>query len=273
MSDLTGEAEKSATVKLALRNHLLTLRRNLPASARQIAAQNLQDQILTLVRLTRPSTIAAYIPIGAEPGGSDLLTVLTQPAPPAPPSPLGPLGPPSPLGPLGPRILLPILLPDNDLDWAEHPSSPPAETSPPSAQLADPRPTGALIAGPRGLLEPSGPRLGPAAITTADLILVPALAADSRGHRMGRGGGSYDRALARLQPELRHDRPTRWAQRMSPGDPTDSGSALPVPLVVALLHDWELIDEVPTEAHDRLVHATMTPTRGFVLSREAEWTK
>ena len=85
------------------------------------------------------------------------------------------------------------------------------------------------------MLEPGGPRLGKGAIATADVVIVPALAVDPRGGRLGQGGGSYDRALAR----------------------TRDGT-----LVVALLHDDELLAEaVPTAGHDRPVGAVVTPRR------------
>jgi 5-formyltetrahydrofolate cyclo-ligase len=192
MSDLTAEAEKSRAAKVALRSRMLTARRLLDASAQRQAAALLQDQTLSFVRREHPSTIAAYVPVGPEPGGPEL---------------------PSLLAGTGARVLLPVLLPDNDLDWA----------------LFSPD----LASGPRGLLEPTGPRLGP--LLSADLILVPALAVDRAGRRMGRGGGSYDRALARATG-----------------------------LVVALLHDHELIDSVPAEPHDQPVHGVITPTGGFV---------
>ena len=171
--------------------------------------------------------IAAYVPIGGEPGGAELPEALAGHA----------------------RVLLPVLRPDNDLDWAAY--------------------DGTLRAGPRGLAEPGGALLGPAAIVEADLILVPALAVDRFGRRMGRGGGSYDRALARL------DRAPATAVDAAPErlDPELGRLDRRVPLVVALLHDWELIDEVPAEPHDRRVHGVITPTYGFALSRPAEWTK
>ncbi|MFB6395191.1 5-formyltetrahydrofolate cyclo-ligase, partial [Polymorphospora sp. 2-325] len=74
---------------------------------------------------------------------------------------------------------------------------------------------------------------GPAAVGAADLVVVPAVAVDRRGLRLGRGGGSYDRALARVAPAT---------------------------LTVALLHDGELLDAVPAEEHDRPVHAVITPS-------------
>jgi 5-formyltetrahydrofolate cyclo-ligase len=71
-------------------------------------------------------------------------------------------------------------------------------------------------------------------------VLVPALAVDHRGQRLGRGGGSYDRALARV------------------------GERVPV---VALLFDGELIDQVPAEPHDRPVSAVALPSQGIVSVR------
>jgi 5-formyltetrahydrofolate cyclo-ligase len=194
MSDLTGDAEKSRAAKIALRGRLLTQRRSLTPSERASAATALQDQMLALVRREGPSTIAAYVPVGAEPGGPALPSVLATVA----------------------RVLLPVLLPSGELDWAEY--------------------AGSLVAGPRGLLEPPGPRCGVDAVRSADLILVPALAVDRRGMRIGRGGGSYDRALER---------------------------AGATPLIVALLHDGELLPSVPVEPHDRPVHGVLTPA-GFV---------
>jgi 5-formyltetrahydrofolate cyclo-ligase len=195
MSDLPAEAERSRTAKLALRSRLLTARRDLSPAECHTRARQLQDQTLSFVRREHPSTIAAYVPVGPEPGGPDLPVALLT---------------------TGARLLLPVLRPDNDLDWAEF--------------------TGDLAPGPRGLSEPTGPRLGVEALGTADLILVPALAVDRSGRRMGRGGGSYDRALTRASAP-----------------------------VVALLHDDELIEIVPAEPHDRPVNGVITPMAGFVV--------
>ncbi|MEU4618723.1 5-formyltetrahydrofolate cyclo-ligase [Actinoplanes sp. NPDC023801] len=224
MSDLTPVAEKSPQIKIALRARLLTARRSLPVTTRAAAATKLQHQILALVRETRASSIAAYVPVGSEPGGPDLPARLLAALPP------------------GGRLLLPVLLPDNDLDWAEltppgtasaaGPGTSPGDGLPPDAEVH-----GSLVAGPRGLLEPSGPRLGVDAIRSVDLLLVPALAVGHDGTRMGRGGGSYDRVLARLP---------------APG-----------PLTVALLHDGEDVEVVPAEPHDRRVQAVITPTGGL----------
>jgi 5-formyltetrahydrofolate cyclo-ligase len=202
MSDLTLDAEGSRAAKIALRSRLITARRHLSPADRLRAARQLQDQTLSRVRREHPSTVAAYVPVGSEPGGPDLPSVLAGEV----------------------RVLLPVLLADGDLDWAAF--------------------AGELVAGPRGLLEPPGPRLGVDAVGSADLVLVPALAVDRRGMRLGRGGGSYDRALARV-------------------DST----------VLALLYESELVDTVPAEPHDRPVDGVLTPSGYFPLNHGTEWTK
>jgi 5-formyltetrahydrofolate cyclo-ligase len=117
-----------------------------------------------------------------------------------------------------PRLgwLLPVLLRDGDLDWAEF--------------------TGELAGTTRGPCEPVGPRLGVDAISSCDLVLVPALLVDRHGNRLGKGGGSYDRSLARATG-----------------------------VTVALLHDGELVDALPAEEHDVRVAAAATPLEGLVL--------
>jgi 5-formyltetrahydrofolate cyclo-ligase len=70
-------------------------------------------------------------------------------------------------------------------------------------------------------------------VATADVVLVPALAVDRTGMRLGRGGGSYDRALGHV--------------------PVGT-------FVCALLYDGELLDRVPHDDHDRPVTAAVTPS-------------
>lgn len=138
-----------------------------------------------------PSTVAAFVSLPGEPATAELLTVLAA---------------------AGHRVLLPILRPDLDLDWAEH--------------------TGRLRDGLRGTREPAGPSLGVAAIAEAEVVLVPGLLAGRDGTRLGRGGGSYDRALARR-----------------------SASAL----VAMLCWPEEIVDALPTLPHDARIDAALTP--------------
>jgi len=148
-----------------------------------------------------PDTICAYWPVGAEPGSPALLDELVR---------------------RSCRVLLPVVRtpagPAAPLDWAEY--------------------TGveSLRAGPLGLREPAGPRLDCAAITTAVLVLVPALAVDRRGVRLGRGGGHYDRTLPLA----------------TPGTP-----------LVAIVRDDEVLASLPVRPHDVPVNAVLTPGMGL----------
>jgi 5-formyltetrahydrofolate cyclo-ligase len=190
---------------------------------RLTAADRIQNQALHLVRRAHPSTIAAYVPVGTEPGGPDLPRLLAAHA----------------------RVLLPVLLPDGDLDWAVY--------------------AGELAPGPRGLLEPPGPRLGVSSVGSAELVLVPALAVDRRGIRLGRGGGSYDRVLSRLAAV--HRPPV-----LLENGPAGRGD-VPSSRIVALLHEGEIVDAVPAEPHDRPVDGVLTPSGLITLNKDAEWTK
>jgi 5-formyltetrahydrofolate cyclo-ligase len=187
--------------KADLRRQILAARRALSAPVLARAAAGVRDTAVQLIRRLHPTVVAAYVPIGTEPGGADLPAALAAALPP------------------GGRLLLPLLRPDLDLDWAEWAHGDP------------------LTPAGRGLREPAGPGLGRSAVGGAELVFVPAVAVDRRGRRLGRGGGSYDRALARVSPGA---------------------------LTVALLHDGELLAEVPAEPHDRAVRAAITPGTGVV---------
>ena len=200
MPEFSDGAEVTHEAKRDTRITLLAARRSLTAPRRAEAAARVQAELTSLVRRLRPARMTAYVPVGSEPGGPDLPAVLRAA-----------LAPDA-------ELLLPVLCDDLDLDWAAY--------------------TGAesLVAAGRGLREPAGPRLGPSAVADAGLVVVPALAVDHRGRRLGRGGGSYDRVLARV-----------------PGST----------LTVALLHDGELVESVPAEPHDRPVRAVITPADGL----------
>ena len=179
-----------------LRDRLLTARRQLTAAERAGAGRDIRDAVLSLPETQMAGTVAAYYSIGSEPDTHGLLFALWK---------------------RGSYVLLPILLPDGDLDWAsyEGPDS--------------------LRPGPRSLREPAEPPRGTDAVTSADLVLVPALAVDPSGLRLGRGGGSYDRALARV------------------------GTQVPT---LALLYDTELVPNVPAGPHDQRVRMIARPAAG-----------
>lgn len=92
-----------------------------------------------------------------------------------------------------------------------------------------------LTAGPFGTKSPTGTELE---LRNIDLMLIPALAVDRAGFRLGRGGGFYDRALADLA--------------QIPPNRSDS------PLRVAVVFDDELVGNLPSEPHDIKMHAAVT---------------
>jgi len=183
--------------KAALRAKILARRKSMTSDNRALAGRQLRDTLLELPEMQMAGTVAAYVSVGTEPDTRGLVFALWK---------------------RGTYVLLPLLQPDGELDWAsyEGPES--------------------LAPGPRGLLESTEPPRGVTAITSADLVMVPALAVDRSGRRLGRGGGRYDRALARV------------------------GAGI---LTVALLYDGELVDEVPVVAHDTPVRAVALPGEGI----------
>lgn len=97
-----------------------------------------------------------------------------------------------------------------------------------------------LVAGPFGILEPkaSAPMVEPEKI---DVMLVPGIAFDVAGNRIGYGGGYYDKMLPRLR-----------------GDTVSIGLAF----------DEQIFEELPVEDHDTPVDVVVTPTA--VYRRESQ---
>jgi len=176
-----------------MRDQLLTTRNRRSLLERAAVAEAVCAHLLACAEVRRAATVAAYVSVGSEPGTGPLLHALSR---------------------AGKRVLLPLLLPDGDLDWAPY------------------RGDADLVAARLGLLQPAGTPLGLQAIGTADVVLVPGLALSLDGDRLGRGGGSYDRALGRV--------------------PVGTFTCV-------LLHDDEVGLNVPTEPHDRRVSAAASP--------------
>jgi 5-formyltetrahydrofolate cyclo-ligase len=148
-----------APAKVAWRDRLLTERNRRPLLEVGEAARALAEHLLGTESVRRAASVAAYVSVNGEPGTGPLLDGLRA---------------------AGKRVILPVVLPGLDLDWAVY------------------RDPGDLVPARLGLLEPAGERLGTDAIATADVVLVPALAVSPAGVRLGRGGGCYDRALGRV---------------------------------------------------------------------------
>ena len=183
-----------AGAKTAMRDQLLTSRNRRPLLERSEVAREIALHLTAAPEVRRAATVAAYVAVGPEPGTAHLLSALLA---------------------AGKRVLLPVVLPDLDLDWAPYAGD---------QDLAPAR---------YGLLEPVTEPLGPESVATADVVLLPGLAVSSRGERLGRGGGCYDRALGRV--------------------PVGTFTCV-------LLHDDEVGIDVPVEPHDRSVTAAVSPS-------------
>ena len=95
-----------------------------------------------------------------------------------------------------------------------------------------------LGAGRYGVMEPGG-HCGEVELNRLDLILVPGLAFDVRGHRLGRGKGYFDRMLEGVGA---------------------------VKCGVGL--DEQIVDYIPVEPHDEIMTCILTPTRWIRIEEQ-----
>ena len=191
--------------KARLRSELLGARRAVPENVRRVESGQLRGHLVDVVG--DAETVCAYVPMGTEPGSPQLLDALSQ---------------------LCQTVLLPVARtgPEGEhlpLQWGRYVP-------------------GQLIKGRFGAREPAAPWLPASAVADAQVVLIPALAVDRRGVRLGRGGGFYDRSLKLCRP----------------------GAHL-----VAVVRDSEVIDEVPGEAHDVPMTHALTPGAGLVVLGKA----
>jgi 5-formyltetrahydrofolate cyclo-ligase len=193
-------ASASVPAKNQLRKRLLEARTRRTDEDLETAAAEITHRVLNLHEIATAETVAAYVSTAGEPGTHRLLEALHH---------------------RGIVVLLPCLLDDDDLEWARYQPH-------------------RLRHGRRSTPEPDGERLGPGAITDADVVICPGVAGSPRGDRLGRGGGSYDRALVRTRPRA---------------------------LRVLLLYDDEVVDVVPGDTHDEPVDVIVTESRVLRTTR------
>ncbi len=192
------DTSQPTAAKTAVRDRLETSRRRRGLAEVGLAAERIAEVLLARPEVRRAASVAAYVSVGHEPGTGVLLDRLLQ---------------------AGKRVLLPVTVGSLargglDLDWAPYLGP------------------GSLAPARFGLLEPVSPTLGADAVATPDAVLVPGLAVSPAGIRLGKGGGCYDRALARV--------------------PVGTFTCV-------LLYADEVGLDVPVEPHDRPVTHAATP--------------
>jgi len=175
--------------KGALRASILQRRASCSDADRAAAAEAIAAHLAT-AGFAQVPTVAAYLSMGTEPGTGPLIDTLLA---------------------RGTEVIVPVTSTDGALDWARY--------------MPDARLTRSTL----GVPEPDGPRLGADAIAGAGLVIVPALAVDQAGWRLGRGAGYFDRALVHA------------------GGP-----------ICALVYADELLPDVPHEDHDIPVDLVVT---------------
>lgn len=197
--------------KAQLRKELFTRRQELSVAERQRQSDELCQTLWDWYRGLDPSKqtnkVALTIQFGTEPDTDPLMQSLYE---------------------QGVEVWVPISHADRSMSWVRWYPDVPMEQS---------------KFGP--IQEPTGQRYGPEAVADADVVFVPALAADTAGYRLGKGGGYYDRFLADL-PELTAE----------------------VPQLVTPVFDHEFFAAeaaaFPVEDHDLPVHAVVTAATGMV---------
>lgn len=96
-----------------------------------------------------------------------------------------------------------------------------------------------LAEGAYGIPEPKPEFVRPVPPEEIDFAAVPGLAFDRAGHRVGYGGGFYDRFIERLRPDAH---------------------------LAALAFSFQLFDEVPFQQHDRKIHAVITDAETLIVN-------
>lgn len=203
-----ADTQDAEDAKDWLRRGIRAARSERSARRREQAAQAIADVLETIPEVRQARCASVYSATEGEPGTAEVLNRMSA---------------------RGVRILLPVLGAGLQREWAEY-------------RGAD----DLLQRSPGRPLEPGGPELGAHALADADVIIVPALAVDTSGARLGQGGGWYDRALEHARPDV---------------------------MVVALTFPEEIYEAgvrpLPHEAHDHPIDAVATPEGWQRLRRPA----
>lgn len=190
-----------AAAKAALRARMLAARAALPPSLRAAAARRIRAQLRGVRELWTAERVLAYAAIGAEVDLDDYLAELANRH--------------------GGGLHLP---------WVDGDELLAARVDDLQADL---RP------GWRGVREPAPEGRAATPLAELDAVIAPGVAFDRLGHRLGYGGGHFDRLLAGLRADT---------------------------VVVGVAFDVQVVDDVPVEAHDVSVDVVVTESRTLRLA-------
>jgi len=197
---LPHEADEPGDRKSRFRVAIRDARRHRSAQRLAHAGTGLAHVVRLICQVQQAQTVAAYASRPGEPPTNEVLTTLCD---------------------AGVRVILPVLGERLSRQWAVYQ---------PDHEL--------MVRAPGRPPEPPGPPLPAETITEADMVLVPALAIDTMGRRIGQGAGWYDRMLLLVRPDA---------------------------MSVGIVFEPELYDAgvrpLPQEPHDRRVKAVATPQR------------
>jgi 5-formyltetrahydrofolate cyclo-ligase len=197
---LIDDPAAPARRKAALRTEARSRRDRFAADDRGRASRAIEARLAALPELRAAEVVHCYIGIGSEVATEELIRALFQ---------------------RGQRVVAPRVAPGGVLEHLE---------------MTD---LDALVPGPMGLREPNAATAPRVELREVDVMLVPGLAFDATGYRLGYGGGYYDRAITALSA---HHHAT----------------------TVGLAFEAQLVDDVPREEHDQPVHLIVTETRTIV---------
>ena len=96
-----------------------------------------------------------------------------------------------------------------------------------------------LVPGAYGIPEPAADKVRPVEPEQIDLVIVPGVAFDLQGNRLGYGGGYYDRFFEVLQPDCK---------------------------LVAIGFELQIVPEIPVEEWDQQVDGLVTEDRAVWFS-------
>ena len=157
---------------------------------REPATGPLTANLLELVSRLKAKSVATYISFGTEPSTTAFISALLN---------------------NGIEVLVPKVLQDGTLSWFKWDGV-------------------SAVTSNLGMLEPDASKLTQVSVSHAELLIIPSLAVDRSGNRLGRGKGFFDRELEQLGSNR----------------------------VYAVCFEDEFLESLPSEVHDQRVSGVVT---------------